>query len=176
MEGGAGPMPPRRRLRGGPDSAAAARVAGGGVHDRRRASGGQRGAVGTASAARVGAAATEQLHRGPAGAATREAWLDRAWEMKKSWHKRNGCTPDVDTPMVVTVGKQAGGSSSSCASSSLYHHSFASVAMDMEEVRACRDLGLELPPTAPLRFDITASPRAVVLPTATPVAASHGGA
>ncbi|XP_062179250.1 uncharacterized protein LOC133883878 [Phragmites australis] len=42
--------------------------------------------------------------------AAREAWLDRAWEMKRSWHERNG-----------------------------------GMAMDVEEVRACRDLGLELP-------------------------------
>ena len=78
--------------------------------------------------------------------AAREAWLDRAWEMKKSWHERNGGAPDADTPVVVVVGKQAGGSSSPCASSSPHHHhSSASVAMDMEEVRACRDLGLELP-------------------------------
>ncbi|KAF6988071.1 hypothetical protein CFC21_005654 [Triticum aestivum] len=77
--------------------------------------------------------------------AAREAWLDRAWEMKKSWHERNGGAPDADTPVVVVVGKQTGGSSSPCASSSPHHHSSASVAMDMEEVRACRDLGLELP-------------------------------
>ncbi|KAL5223850.1 hypothetical protein ABZP36_010489 [Zizania latifolia] len=37
--------------------------------------------------------------------ATREAWLDCAWEMKKIWHKRNGGTPDADTPVVVVVGK-----------------------------------------------------------------------
>ncbi|KAE8806368.1 hypothetical protein D1007_17420 [Hordeum vulgare] len=77
--------------------------------------------------------------------AAREAWLDRAWEMKKSWHERNGGAPDADTPVVVVVGKQVVGSSSPCASSSPQHHSSASVAMDMEEVRACRDLGLELP-------------------------------
>lgn len=42
--------------------------------------------------------------------AAREAWLDRAWEMKKSWHERNGGAPDADTPVVVVVGKQTGGS------------------------------------------------------------------
>ena len=81
----------------------------------------------------------------------REAWLDRAWEMKRNWHERNGGAPDADTPVVVVVGtKQHGGGSgtsspSSCSSPHRHGHAAAGVAMDMEEVRACRDLGLELP-------------------------------
>ncbi|CAL4910420.1 unnamed protein product [Urochloa decumbens] len=90
--------------------------------------------------------------------AAREAWLDRAWEMKRSWHERNGGAPDADTPVVVVVGKAAGGGggggggssgggSSPGRSSSQYAGSVGGggVAMDVEEVRACRDLGLELP-------------------------------
>ncbi|CAL5097056.1 unnamed protein product [Urochloa decumbens] len=91
--------------------------------------------------------------------AAREAWLDRAWEMKRSWHERNGGAPDADTPVVVVVGKgggaggfgggdgSSGGGSSPGRSSSQYAGSVGGggVAMDVEEVRACRDLGLELP-------------------------------
>lgn len=75
--------------------------------------------------------------------AAREAWLDRAWEMKKNWHERNGGAPDADTPVVVVVGK--GPSSSSPSSQAAGSVGGGGVAMDMEEVRACRDLGLELP-------------------------------
>ncbi|KAG8067114.1 hypothetical protein GUJ93_ZPchr0005g15145 [Zizania palustris] len=74
--------------------------------------------------------------------AAREAWLDRAWEMKKIWHERNGGAPDADTPVVVVVGK---GSPSSPSSHAAGSGGGGGVAMDMEEVRACRDLGLELP-------------------------------
>uniref|UniRef100_A0A0E0KYA3 Uncharacterized protein n=1 Tax=Oryza punctata TaxID=4537 RepID=A0A0E0KYA3_ORYPU len=74
--------------------------------------------------------------------AAREAWLDRAWEMKRSWHERNGGAPDADTPVVVVVGKAPPSSPSSHAAGSV---GGGGVAMDMEEVRACRDLGLELP-------------------------------
>ncbi|XP_040380198.1 protein SOGA3-like isoform X2 [Oryza brachyantha] len=74
--------------------------------------------------------------------AAREAWLDRAWEMKKNWHERNGGAPDADTPVVVVVGKGPPSSPSSNAAGSV---GGGGVAMDMEEVRACRDLGLELP-------------------------------
>ncbi|XP_066363168.1 uncharacterized protein [Miscanthus floridulus] len=76
--------------------------------------------------------------------AAREAWLDRAWEMKRSWHQRNGGAPDADTPVVVVVGTSPKGS----PSSSQQHQAMSAsggVAMDVEEVRACRDLGLELP-------------------------------
>ncbi|AQK42015.1 Os05g0140333-like protein [Zea mays] len=74
--------------------------------------------------------------------AAREAWLDHAWEMKRSWHQRNGGAPDAGTPVVVVVG------TSSSSSSHSDHQATAAgggVAMDVEEVRACRDLGLELP-------------------------------
>lgn len=76
--------------------------------------------------------------------AAREAWLDRAWEMKRSWHQRNGGAPDADTPVVVVVGMSPRASSSS---DSQQHQASGGggVAMDVEEVRACRDLGLELP-------------------------------
>ncbi|OEL23917.1 hypothetical protein BAE44_0015066 [Dichanthelium oligosanthes] len=84
--------------------------------------------------------------------AAREAWLDRAWEMKRSWHERNGGAPDADTPVVVIVGGKGGGGGGAAGSSpggSQQHQAGAvgggGVAMDVEEVRACRDLGLELP-------------------------------
>ncbi|CAN6345220.1 unnamed protein product [Urochloa humidicola] len=85
--------------------------------------------------------------------AAREAWLDRAWEMKRNWHERNGGAPDADTPVVVVVGKAGGGGGGggSGASSPTRSQQYAGsvggggVAMDVEEVRACRDLGLELP-------------------------------
>jgi hypothetical protein len=83
--------------------------------------------------------------------AAREAWLDRAWEMKRSWHERNGGAPDADTPVVVVVGKGGGegGSGDSSPGGSHQHQAGAvgggGVAMDVDEVRACRDLGLELP-------------------------------
>ncbi|CAM0150239.1 unnamed protein product [Urochloa decumbens] len=87
--------------------------------------------------------------------AAREAWLDRAWEMKRSWHERNGGAPDANTPVVVVVGGKgvgggdgsSGGGSSPGRSPSQYAGSVGGggVAMDVEEVRACRDLGLELP-------------------------------
>ncbi|CAN6358483.1 unnamed protein product [Urochloa humidicola] len=83
--------------------------------------------------------------------AAREAWLDRAWEMNRSWHERNGGAPDADTPVVVVVGKGGGGGAGSGASSPTRSQQYAGavggggVAMDVEEVRACRDLGLELP-------------------------------
>uniref|UniRef100_A0ACD5TXZ7 Uncharacterized protein n=1 Tax=Avena sativa TaxID=4498 RepID=A0ACD5TXZ7_AVESA len=95
----------------------------------------------------------------------REAWLDRAWEMKRSWHERNGGAPDADTPVVVVVGTKqqhqhghggsgSGTSSPSCSSPHRGHHHGTSggVAMDMEEVRACRDLGLELPSDCPVEI------------------------
>jgi hypothetical protein len=68
--------------------------------------------------------------------AAREAWLDRAWEMKRSWHARNGGAPVV-----------AESSELSMTSAAPHHHApgAVGVAMDMEEVRACRDLGLDLP-------------------------------
>ncbi|TVU17917.1 hypothetical protein EJB05_33979, partial [Eragrostis curvula] len=75
--------------------------------------------------------------------AAREAWLDRAWEAKRSWHQRNGGAPDADTPVVVVVGKAS--DSSSPESEQQQHQAAGGVAMDVEEVRACRDLGLELP-------------------------------
>uniref|UniRef100_A0A0D9WCJ5 Uncharacterized protein n=1 Tax=Leersia perrieri TaxID=77586 RepID=A0A0D9WCJ5_9ORYZ len=78
--------------------------------------------------------------------AAREAWLDRAWEMKKSWHQRNGGAPDADTPVVVVVGKGGGGGGGAPMSPlSLSSNGGGGVAMDVEEVRACRELGLELP-------------------------------
>ncbi|KAJ1261544.1 hypothetical protein BS78_09G037600 [Paspalum vaginatum] len=85
--------------------------------------------------------------------AAREAWLDRAWEMKRSWHERNGGAPDADTPVVVVVGKAGGaGDGASPRAAAAHSHQLAAgavggggVAMDVEEVRACRDLGLELP-------------------------------
>uniref|UniRef100_A0ACD5ZHM3 Uncharacterized protein n=1 Tax=Avena sativa TaxID=4498 RepID=A0ACD5ZHM3_AVESA len=98
----------------------------------------------------------------------REAWLDRAWEMKRSWHERNGGAPDADTPVVVVVGTKqhhqhqhghggsgSGTSSPSCSSPHRGHHHHGTsggVAMDMEEVRACRDLGLELPSDCPVEI------------------------
>ncbi|KAL6864782.1 hypothetical protein ACP4OV_015933 [Aristida adscensionis] len=80
--------------------------------------------------------------------AAREAWLDRAWEAKRSWHERNGGAPDAGTPVVVVVGKGHADAPASPSPSS--HHAAGAVggggvAMDVEEVRACRDLGLELP-------------------------------
>ncbi|PUZ63945.1 hypothetical protein GQ55_3G106500 [Panicum hallii var. hallii] len=84
--------------------------------------------------------------------AAREAWLDRAWEMKRSWHERNGGAPDADTPVVVVVGKGGGGGGGGESGASSPAHSQhagsvggGGVAMDVEEVRACHDLGLELP-------------------------------
>ncbi|RCV15436.1 hypothetical protein SEVIR_3G056800v4 [Setaria viridis] len=84
--------------------------------------------------------------------AAREAWLDRAWEMKRSWHQRNGGAPDADTPVVVVVGKGGGGGGEGGSGASSPGRSQQAgavggggVAMDVEEVRACRDLGLELP-------------------------------
>ncbi|KAL5655534.1 hypothetical protein ACJX0J_034853, partial [Zea mays] len=74
--------------------------------------------------------------------AAREAWLDHAWEAKRSWHQRNGGAPDADTPVVVVVGTSPRSSSSS---HSQHQQAGGGVAMDVEEVRACRDLGLELP-------------------------------
>jgi hypothetical protein len=53
----------------------------------------------------------------------REVWLERAWRMRKQRRQMQGQAGDV--PVVVLGG---GG-----------------VAMGMEEVRACRDLGLDLP-------------------------------
>ena len=95
---------------------------------------------------REAAAVAEQLHSG----AAREAWLDLTWEMKRSWHERNGGAPDADTPVVVVVGKGGGGGGASGASSPAHSQHAGSVggggvAMDVDEVRACRDLGLELP-------------------------------
>lgn len=59
----------------------------------------------------------------------REAWLERAWRMRK---QRRQLQEEV-VPVVVLGG---GGDSPA---------SRGGVAMDMEEVRACRDLGLDLP-------------------------------
>ena len=103
----------------------------------------------------AGAAARQQQRRSSFTVvrrerAGREAWLDRAWEMKRSWHERNGGAPDADTPVVVVVGKGGGGGGASGASSPAHSQHAGSVggggvAMDVDEVRACRDLGLELP-------------------------------
>nr|CAB3463859.1 unnamed protein product [Digitaria exilis] len=77
--------------------------------------------------------------------AAREAWLDRAWEMKRSWHERNGGAPDADTPVVVVVGKGGASAEGSSESQEAGAVGGGGVAMDVDEVRACRDLGLELP-------------------------------
>ncbi|XP_008655465.1 uncharacterized protein [Zea mays] len=62
--------------------------------------------------------------------AAREVWLERAWRTRK---QRRQLQEEVPVPVVVL----GGGGGDSPAS--------RGVAMDMEEVRACRDLGLDLP-------------------------------
>ncbi|CAL9109991.1 unnamed protein product [Musa acuminata var. zebrina] len=59
---------------------------------------------------------------------TRERWLERAWQMKKS-HAEDG--PEAASGECRLVVRPRCGSGRMC--------------MDMEEVRACRDLGLDLP-------------------------------
>lgn len=59
----------------------------------------------------------------------REVWLERAWRMRK---QRRQLQLREEAPVVVLGGGDSPGSR-------------GGVAMDMEEVRACRDLGLDLP-------------------------------
>ncbi|RCV23816.1 hypothetical protein SETIT_5G034800v2 [Setaria italica] len=61
----------------------------------------------------------------------REVWLERAWRMRKQRRQLQ----EAAVPVVVLGG--GGGSPASFRG--------GGVAMDMEEVRACRDLGLDLP-------------------------------
>ncbi|XP_062208811.1 uncharacterized protein LOC133910386 isoform X2 [Phragmites australis] len=61
----------------------------------------------------------------------REVWLERAWRMQKQRRQLQGQVGEVP---VVVLG--SGGESPAAR---------GGVAMDMEEVRACRDLGLDLP-------------------------------
>jgi hypothetical protein len=63
----------------------------------------------------------------------REVWLERAWRLRK--HRRQLQLQEAAVPVVVLGG--GGGSPASSRG--------GGVAMDMEEVRACRDLGLDLP-------------------------------
>ncbi|KAL6626345.1 hypothetical protein ACP70R_030071 [Stipagrostis hirtigluma subsp. patula] len=66
----------------------------------------------------------------------REVWLERAWRMRK--HRRQLLEQGgLDGVPVVVLG--GGGESSPAAAAR------GGVAMDMEEMRACRDLGLDLP-------------------------------
>ncbi|CAO2192868.1 unnamed protein product [Urochloa humidicola] len=62
----------------------------------------------------------------------REVWLERAWRLRKQRRQMQ----EAAVPVVVVLG---GGGESPAAGSG------GGVAMDMEEVRACRDLGLDLP-------------------------------
>uniref|UniRef100_A0A0D9UZT8 Uncharacterized protein n=1 Tax=Leersia perrieri TaxID=77586 RepID=A0A0D9UZT8_9ORYZ len=62
----------------------------------------------------------------------REVWLDRAWQMRKQ--RRQMLTAADAAAVTVVFG--AGGESPARG---------GGVAMDMEEMRACRDLGLDLP-------------------------------
>ncbi|CAO2162211.1 unnamed protein product [Urochloa humidicola] len=61
----------------------------------------------------------------------REVWLERAWRLRKQRRQMQ----EAAVPVVVLGG---GGGESPAAGG-------GGVAMDMEEVRACRDLGLDLP-------------------------------
>ncbi|CAO2184877.1 unnamed protein product, partial [Urochloa humidicola] len=60
----------------------------------------------------------------------REVWLERAWRLRKQRRQMQESVP------VVVLGGGGGGESPAAG---------GGVAMDMEEVRACRDLGLDLP-------------------------------
>ncbi|CAL4957122.1 unnamed protein product [Urochloa decumbens] len=62
----------------------------------------------------------------------REVWLERAWRLRK---QRRQMQETSSVPVVVVLGGGGGGESPATGG----------VAMDMEEVRACRDLGLDLP-------------------------------
>ncbi|XP_040383567.1 ribosome quality control complex subunit 2-like [Oryza brachyantha] len=64
----------------------------------------------------------------------REVWLDRAWQMRKQRRQMLSQGQGADAVTVV-VGGGGGGESPARGG----------VAMDMEEMRACRDLGLDLP-------------------------------
>lgn len=66
----------------------------------------------------------------------REVWLDRAWQMRKQRRQMlmQGQGLGADAVTVVVSAAAAGGESPA-----------RGVAMDMEEMRACRDLGLDLP-------------------------------
>jgi hypothetical protein len=59
----------------------------------------------------------------------REVWLDRAWQMRKQRRELG------EAAALVVVGKGGGGGESPGPG----------VAMDLDEVRACRDLGFDLP-------------------------------
>ena len=61
----------------------------------------------------------------------REVWLERAWRARKQRQEAAAAVP------VVVLGGGGGGESPAAGR--------GGVAMDMEEVRACRDLGLGLP-------------------------------
>lgn len=74
-----------------------------------------------------------QRHRGRERMA-REVWLERAWRMRK---QRRQLQLREEVPVVVL----GGGGDSPAASC----RGGGGVAMDMEEVRACRDLGFDLP-------------------------------
>ncbi|KAF8661876.1 hypothetical protein HU200_056836 [Digitaria exilis] len=65
----------------------------------------------------------------------REVWLERAWRMRKQRRQMQ----EAAVPLVILGGGGGGGGSESPVGSR------GGVAMDMEEVRACRDLGLDLP-------------------------------
>ncbi|KAK3163397.1 hypothetical protein QOZ80_1AG0003080 [Eleusine coracana subsp. coracana] len=72
----------------------------------------------------------------------REVWLERAWRMRKQRRQMMQGQVVGEVPVVV-LGGGAGGEGSS--SPSAVAAARGGVAMDMEEVRACRDLGLDLP-------------------------------
>ncbi|GJN38011.1 hypothetical protein PR202_gb27017 [Eleusine coracana subsp. coracana] len=68
----------------------------------------------------------------------REVWLERAWRMRKQRRQMMQGQVVGEVPVVVVGGGEASSSPSAAAAR-------GGVAMDMEEVRACRDLGLDLP-------------------------------
>ncbi|KAL6850423.1 hypothetical protein ACP4OV_021050 [Aristida adscensionis] len=69
----------------------------------------------------------------------REVWLERAWRMRKQRRQLLDQGALDAVPLVVLGGGGGAGGESPGAAAR------AGVAMDMEEMRACRDLGLDLP-------------------------------
>ncbi|XP_010909844.1 uncharacterized protein [Elaeis guineensis] len=84
------------------------------------------------AAAKEYARETEVRGRRGSGGGGRERWLQRAWEMKKRAAATEGLDGSAGAGGVCRVlVRPRGGVGTMC--------------MDMEEVKACRDLGLELP-------------------------------
>ncbi|XP_010240824.1 PREDICTED: uncharacterized protein LOC104585588 [Nelumbo nucifera] len=87
---------------------------------------------------------------------TRERWLERAWEEKKKYNNHSKAVADEDVTMLMMMMENSNnnqsGDQSECVVITRPKGGRRSLCMDLEEVKACRDLGFELEHERMLEF------------------------